>query len=158
MFLGQYLDPSRIKIVSEPFGSKIQAINKVVDFLVESSKFDEEQREFIEECILYRERQKSTGMSNCIALPHGKTDRIQGFHVILLVCPLGVDFDTLDYAPAKFILGSVSDYENSSKHIRFLASMRNILEKKDVSENILSATSSKEIARILHRESRDIDL
>lgn len=129
--------------------TKIEVLHEVIDLLVEMNDLSEMQRESVEKCFLYRERQKSTGMERNVAIPHGKTEMVKGMLTSLLIYPEGVLFDTLDRKPAYFVLGNVSDYEHSTEQVQALAGMMRVLQREEVAQKILAACCPAKVKKIL---------
>lgn len=74
-----------------------------------------------------REESLSTGMQHGIALPHARTDAVSS-----LVCAVGlkregVDFDSIDGAPSRIFVLTLSPQSASAPQIRFMSSMSQVL-------------------------------
>ena len=157
MKLSDILKVSSVKTGLQGTGkTKIQVIHEMISLLTTAFELSEPQKEAIEEAITYRERQKSTGMERGVAIPHGKTDQITGLIAGLGVYRDGIEFDSLDKKPAKFIVCMVSDFEKSSQHVQALAQIMRILQREDVAEEILKAEDGKKILSILKREEKEL--
>jgi mannitol/fructose-specific phosphotransferase system IIA component (Ntr-type) len=136
--------------------NKVQAILEMIEVLRGAFSLSETQAEAIEEAITYREKQKSTGMERGVAIPHGKTEQVDGLIAALGVYKEGIDFDTLDKKPAHFLVCMVSDFDKSTAHVQALAQIMRILQREDVAQEILAATDPKKVMNIIRREEKEL--
>ena len=75
MLLGEILHKDVIKIELDA-ETKNEAIEELVDLLVEAHEVPLSLRDHIVDMVMTRERSMSTGMEHGIALPHGASDRV----------------------------------------------------------------------------------
>jgi len=136
--------------------NKVQVIHEMIEILSGAFDLEESKQEAVEEAITYRERQKSTGMERGVAIPHGKTEQVQGLVAALGVYPAGIEFDSLDKKPATFVVCMVSDFDKSTQHVQALAQIMRILQREDVAQEMLTAPDAKKIMNLLKREEKDI--
>jgi mannitol/fructose-specific phosphotransferase system IIA component (Ntr-type) len=132
--------------------TKAQVIRELVEVLAKSFSLDEIQVEAINEAITYRERQKSTGMEKGVAIPHGKTEHVDGLIAAMGVYPDGVEFDSLDRRPSNYIVLMVSDFNRSTEHVQALAQVMRLLQREQVSRDVLKAKSGQEVYKIIAEE------
>jgi PTS system fructose-specific IIC component len=132
--------------------TKAQVIHEMVDILAESYDLSKMQVEAVNEAITYRERQKSTGMEKGVAIPHGKTEHIDGLIASMGVFPEGVEFDSLDRRPSKFIILMVSDFKQSTTHVQALAQVMRILQREEVSQTVLEVKDGPAVYKIFEEE------
>jgi mannitol/fructose-specific phosphotransferase system IIA component (Ntr-type) len=102
--------------------------------------------------VLARESYLSTGLENGLAIPHAKTDGVNGLVAAFGVKKAGVDFESLDGKPAKLIFLVLSPRDTSGPHIQALAVIARTLKDKNMRETIIDATTSEEIADIIKSE------
>ena len=99
--------------------------------------------------VLDREKSMSTGMQHGIALPHAKTEGVTRIVAALGLKPEGVEFQSLDGAPAKVILLLASPGRQAGPHIQVLASAAALLNDEIRRTDLLAAQSVEEAAVIL---------
>ena len=102
-----------------------------------------------------RESLGSTGFGDGIAIPHCVLDEISEFIVGLLVVPEGVDFESLDGEPAKFLVFIIGPSSKRNGHIRILATVSQVLRIPDAKEEMLAEKSPVAITESFLRYSRD---
>jgi len=98
--------------------------------------------------ILVRENHLSTGLENGIAIPHAKTEGVEKLSIVFGIKNSGIDFDSLDAKPAKFIFLVLSPKNTSGPHIQALALISRNLSISKNRDSLQSANSADEIANI----------
>ena len=99
--------------------------------------------------VLEREGKMSTGMQNGIAIPHGKTDRVDALVAAIGISRSGVDFQALDGQPARIFVMTLSPDTRTGPHIQFLAEISRRLSDAAVREGLLKAEKPEEVLDIL---------
>jgi PTS system nitrogen regulatory IIA component len=145
-FLWQILKPNLIRM-SLKSRTKPEIIHELVGIL-DAAKLLKDRAD-AESVVLAREAMMSTGMENGVAIPHGKTDTVDGLLVAMALCPEGVDFDCLDRKPAQILIITLSPASRTGPHIRFMAEISRILRNADLREQVLKAMTPEEVVDIL---------
>lgn len=128
--------------------TKKEIIEELVDIIVANGQGLD--KEIILKAILDREAQMSTGMSNGIAIPHGKTDSILALRATIAVSENPVDFESLDGLPSRIFVMTVSPASETGPHLQFLAEVSRLLSSEDVRRCIIAAKTSSQLLKILH--------
>ena len=69
-----------------------------------------------------REELQSTGIGDgVVAIPHGSLEVLDQQTAALVLCPQGVDFDSIDGRPARIVVGVVGPKKATGEHLRLLA-------------------------------------
>ncbi|MFC2157924.1 PTS sugar transporter subunit IIA [Acidobacteriota bacterium] len=105
----------------------------------------------IEACfqaIMKRENKMSTGMENGIAIPHGKTDRIDDLVAAIGRKKEGVEFDSMDNKPSTIFVMTISPLSHSGPHLQFLAEVSRLLKEEETRRLLLSAQSVRDVIDI----------
>jgi Kef-type K+ transport system membrane component KefB/mannitol/fructose-specific phosphotransferase system IIA component (Ntr-type) len=126
---------------------KDAAILELVDALARSG--DLKDRDGVLRDVMARERSMSTGMQDGVALPHGKTDGVEGLRVALGISREGIEFGSLDGKPARLIFLVVSPRKTSGPHVQLLAAIGTLLKDKDRREALASADTEPEARRLI---------
>jgi mannitol/fructose-specific phosphotransferase system IIA component (Ntr-type) len=100
--------------------TKEQAINAIVDRLVETKGLRATDRDAVLTAILKREQLGSTGIGRGVAIPHAKHSGLASFIGALAVFPDGVDFDSVDGEPVHVVCLFVSPTDRPGEHLRML--------------------------------------
>ncbi|MFH0954208.1 MAG: PTS sugar transporter subunit IIA [Verrucomicrobiota bacterium] len=125
-------------------------IEEMIDLLMAAGKIkDPKDRKEALRAVLEREKKMSTGMQNGIAIPHGKTDRVDSLIAALALKKEGVNFGALDNQPSKIFVMTLSPDTRTGPHIQFLAEISRHLSDAGVRERILNAAQPEEIIEIL---------
>jgi mannitol/fructose-specific phosphotransferase system IIA component (Ntr-type) len=124
------------------------AIVELVDLLVERGQIRATDRDVVLAALRQREETMSTGIGFGIAIPHASSDRVD--HVVAAFgrSSSGIEFDSLDNAPVRFIVLFVVPKDQFQTHLRTLAAIAKFLNDRSVRERLGSAASAGEILSI----------
>lgn len=149
MRLGDYLDAAHI-VCNLKGESKFQVIDELLDILnAESALLD---HDLAREDIIAREGYLSTGLESGLAIPHAKTDGINGLKIVLGLKKEGIDFDSLDGKPAQIIFLVLSPRDTSGPHIQTLAEITRNLKDSAKREAVLKAETPEQVAKIIQEQ------
>lgn len=133
---------------------KEDAIREVALLLVGSKKiidFDQ----FLQD-VFYREKLKTTGIGDQIAIPHARSNAVKDFVIAFGRVPQGLDFNSLDNKPVKliFLMGTPAKKELNS-YLQILAYLTRILNKENFRKGLLSAESTGAITEVFKKQEVD---
>jgi PTS system nitrogen regulatory IIA component len=126
---------------------KAAIIEELVDLLDKAGRISD--RKAVLKCVLEREKKMSTGMHNGLAIPHGKTDIVDGLVAAVGLIPEGVDFESMDQKPSRIFILTVSPANRAGPHIQFLAEISRLMNRADVRKQILEADSIETLHALL---------
>lgn len=130
--------------------TKEGVIEEMIDLLMAAGRIkDLKDRKEALRAVLDRENKMSTGMQNGIAIPHGKTDRVDHLVAAVALKKDGMDFGSLDNQPSKIFVMTLSPDTRTGPHIQFLAEISRQLSDPAVRESILNATTPDEVLKAL---------
>ena len=121
-------------------------IREILDRLTTAGFISDIEASF--EAIMKRENKMSTGMENGIAIPHGKTDRIDDLVAAIGRKREGVDFDSMDNKPSTIFVMTISPLSHSGPHLQFLAEVSRLLKEEETRSKLLSAQSVRDVIDI----------
>ncbi|MBV9126589.1 MAG: PTS sugar transporter subunit IIA [Verrucomicrobia bacterium] len=124
------------------------AIVELTQLLVRVGKVKSEDEEVVLAALRRREETMSTGIGFGIAIPHASSDRVNEVVAAFGRAPEGIEFDSLDNAPVKFIVLFVVPKDQFQAHLRTLAAIAKLLNDRQVREALAGATTSEEILTI----------
>ena len=124
------------------------AIVELVDLLVGRRQISAEDRDVVLAALRQREETMSTGIGFGIAIPHASSDRVQNVVAAFGRSTGGIEFDSLDNAPVKFIVLFVVPKDQFQTHLRTLAAIAKFLNDRGTRERLSAAASAKEILAI----------
>ncbi|HPE35813.1 MAG TPA: PTS sugar transporter subunit IIA [Spirochaetales bacterium] len=122
-------------------------IRELVDVLAAAYGLDNAENVFLS--VLDREAQGSTGLSDGIAVPHGKTDAVPNILLAVGTAPDGVQFDAIDGQPSRLFFLMVAPPEKTGPHIAALAEIARLSRQSALCSALASAKSASEIMALM---------
>ena len=124
------------------------AIGELVDVLVKVGKVKPEDHDTVLNALKQREDTMSTGIGFGIAIPHASSDKVTEVVAAFGRSSGGIEFESLDNAPVKFVVLFVVPRDQFQMHLRTLAAIAKLLNDRTVREALGSATDAPEILAI----------
>ena len=124
------------------------AIVELVELLVAQGQVKPADRDVVLAALRQREETMSTGIGFGIAIPHASSDRVDKVVAAFGRSTTGIEFDSLDNAPVKFIVLFVVPKDQFQTHLRTLAAIAKFLNDRSVRERLGTAVSAEEILGI----------
>ena len=90
----------------------------------------------------------STGIGFGIAIPHASSDRVSEVVAAFGRSAGGIEFDSLDNAPVRFVVLFVVPRDQFQMHLRTLAAIAKLLNDRTVREALGAADSAEKILAI----------
>jgi mannitol/fructose-specific phosphotransferase system IIA component (Ntr-type) len=119
--------------------NKWDAIEELVDKLVEQHEIRFLDRREVLEAVLQRERSRSTGLDRHVALPHGRTRAIEDILGTLGIAPEGLPFESTDGTDARLVCLLVLPELRYRDHIQTLANVARLLSDDALQERLVGA-------------------
>lgn len=151
MLLGEILHRGVIKTSLEA-ADKYQAIEELVDLLIETQDLPQALRGDVIAAVRAREESMSTGMEQGIALPHGSSSQTENLMGALGISHRGIDFGCLDGLPARLILLLVLPRHEFQVHVRTLAGISHLLNQAAFRESLIAAKTPDAILKLIRTE------
>jgi mannitol/fructose-specific phosphotransferase system IIA component (Ntr-type) len=104
------------------------------------------------EAFTKREKLRSTGLSNGIAIPHCSFDHLKEFVIGVITTTKPLDFAALDEKPSQIFIFLIGPTDMRNEHVRLLAAISKAVREKTVRENILGATTPQQIVEIFNSQ------
>jgi len=131
-------------------GSKKEIIRRLVSALPLGD--GKSGRDEILKAVLEREDVMSTGIGRGVAIPHAKTDRVDGLMVSVGIAKEPIPFDAIDDQPCRIFILVVSDPSATSPHVRVLSHISRILNDPVHKEALETAGTVQEVIAALTAE------
>ena len=147
MTLVNLLTPSQI-VPRMAATERWSAIVELVELLIQVGKIQSADKDSILAALKQREETMSTGIGFGIAIPHATSERVTEVVAAFGRSLDGIEFESLDNAPVKFIVLFVVPKNQFQVHLRTLAAIAKLLNDKGVRESLAAAQSSEEILQI----------
>lgn len=126
-------------------------VSALLDRLVAEKQLKAADRDKALEAVLEREASMSTGMQHGVAVPHARTDLVDRLLAVVGICREGVDFDSLDGAPSRIFVLTLSPRQASSPHVQFMATIGQLLDEEG-RNRVLGCRTPAELWSALTRE------
>jgi len=152
MDLGDILTPDQIKADLQAT-NRWEAIDELINRLVESGKIKAENRESIVAVVRKRETSMSTGIGFGIGIPHASTDLIYEVVGAFGRSRTGVNFDALDNQPVNLVMLFLVPQGQFQKHLHTLARIAKLLHKKEFRQALETAPDADAMYNIIKSES-----
>jgi len=147
MTLGNLLTVNQI-IPEMKSTERWSAIVELIDLLVGLGKINKDDRDTVLAALRAREETMSTGIGFGIAIPHASSDRVHQVVAAFGRSAAGIEFDSLDNAPVKFIVLFVVPKDQFQTHLRTLAAIAKFLNDRDTRDKLAKAMSAEDILAI----------
>lgn len=146
MELADIIDPSAVKV---PLAAtdKQSAIFELVDLLAESSQVTNAAR--LKEVVWERESQRSTGIGEGLAIPHGKSTCSERIVVAVGRPPAPIEFGSVDKKPVQLIMLLASPPDRTADHIQALGKISRLMADAAVRDRAYAAETSDDLYRLL---------
>src|SRR5881628_2803840 len=153
MDLGDIISPEQIKPDLQA-SNRWEAIDELINSLVESGRIKPEHRESIVAVVKKRESSMSTGIGFGIGIPHASTDLIYEVTGAFGRSRKGISFDALDNKPVSLVMLFLVPQGQFQKHLHTLAKIAKLLHKKDFRQALEDAPDASAMFNIIRQESR----
>ena len=122
-----------------------EAIEELIDLLVDSGQIKPDHREAIVSIVKKRETSMSTGIGFGIGIPHASTDLIDNVTGAFGRSKDGVNFDALDNQLVNLVMLFLVPQGQFQKHLHTLAKIAKMLHKKEFRKSLEDAEDAAEM-------------
>ncbi len=129
-----------------------QAIEEIVNRLVEEGQLDIAHRDEAIASLRHREETMSTGIGFGIAIPHASCDALSKVTACFGRSKIGIDFESLDGKPVHFIVLFLVPKDQFQTHLRTLAAIAKFLNDPSVRSELGEAGDAKTILSVFDRK------
>ena len=99
---------------------------------------------------LEREKEFSTGLQDGFAIPHARTDNVKKVTVMFLRNKNGIDWQTLDDQPVKYIFALLVPKQSAGDvHLKMISSLATALLEDEFKDTIISSNDKAELTRYI---------
>jgi len=103
--------------------------------------------------LIEREDMTSTGMGSGVAIPHCFSDKVDDVICVFGKSSVGIEFESLDHAPVKFLVLFVVPESEHQKHLQTLAAVSKMLKSCEVRKSLAKATSEEDVLSAFEEKS-----
>jgi PTS system fructose-specific IIC component len=130
--------------------TKEQCINELIDLMDKTGNLKDKGE--YKKAILAREELSTTGIGEGIAIPHGKTSAVKNASLAAAISKKGVDYDSLDGAPAHlFFMIAVPD-NSDNLHLEVLARLSTILMDEKFRTSLINCSDKDEFLKLIDKK------
>jgi fructose-specific phosphotransferase system IIA component len=148
MDLGDILSKEQI-ITDLRATNRWEAIDELINNLVQTGKIKPENQEAIAAVVKKRESSMSTGIGFGIGIPHASTDLILEVVGALGRSKSGVNFDALDNQPVNLVMLFLVPQGQFQKHLHTLANIAKLLHRADFRQSLEQASDAGAMLQII---------
>ena len=141
MDLNQIMDNDAI-VLNVTATSKKQALKQVAGILATKSGLNERD---IFDALVEREKLGSTALGGGVAIPHGKSERAQSIHCVVVRLAEAIEFEAADDEPVDIIVSILAPEQASTDHLKILAKISKVLRDKANTEAIRTAETAADL-------------
>ncbi len=149
MKIHEILDKNAIKIGLEA-AEKEDALKELVGALAKVRNIGDQKA--IVKSLIERESLGSTGIGQGIAIPHGKTDKVEDLVAVMGISKKGVNFDALDGEPVYIFFLLIAPKDTAGPHLKALAQISRLLRDSYFCELIRRCHTPQEVYDLIKNE------
>ena len=131
------IDCVKVPMVAQ---DKRGVIGELVDALTASGAVAD--AEAVKQIVWQREAQRSTGIGEGLALPHGKSSAVKRIAMAIGKPAQPMEYDSIDKKPVRLIVLLVSPPEAVSEHIQALGRVSRLMTNPEFREKLYSSQSA----------------
>ena len=94
----------------------------------------------------------STGLERGIAVPHAKTEAVDGMTMAVGIAPKGIDFNALDGEDSSLFFMILANPEQAGQHIEVLSDIAKVTKSSALCRLLLASVSAEEVMEIFEDE------
>ncbi|MBT8485840.1 MAG: PTS sugar transporter subunit IIA [Phycisphaerales bacterium] len=152
MKLLEFLSPDAIKVPLDA-EEKHSAIDELVDLLAECGLISDATR--LKEVVWEREQQRSTGIGEGLAIPHGKSECSADLVLAVGRPKSPIEFGSVDKKPVRLIVLLASPPDKTAEHIQALSKISRLMIDPDFRESVYTAETAEAIYGLFERGCQD---
>ena len=151
MTVTELLDPKCV-VVPLAAATKREAIDALVDSMAATGRVSDPAA--VKKAVWEREQQRSTGIGEGLAIPHGKTPAAHGLCLAVGRLAQPIEYDSIDRKPVRLVVLLVSPPERTSDHIQALGRISRLMTNPSFREQVYSAAGPAELLELFRAAER----
>lgn len=101
------------------------------------------------DCLVAREKLGGTGLSQGIAIPHGRLKRGKKTIAAFIQLQQGIDFDAIDQVPVDLFFALLVPENSTDEHLQILSHLAKMFSNTETLKRLRTETNSEGIHKIL---------
>ena len=151
MTVTDLLDPQCV-VVPLNASTKREAIDGLVDAMASTGRVSDAAA--VKKAVWEREQQRSTGIGEGLAIPHGKTPAAHGLCLAVGRLATPIEYDSIDRKPVKLVVLLVSPPERTSDHIQALGRISRLMTNPSFREQVYAASDAGQLLELFRTAER----
>ena len=131
----------------------VEAIDELVGRVASAGTIPAEAKNAVALAVKKREQSMSTGIGLGIAIPHAAASPIDEVVIAVGRSSSGVEFESLDSQPVRFVVLILIPASEREKHLPTLARVSRLLRRREIRAALETAVDVGAIANILNEKS-----
>jgi Kef-type K+ transport system membrane component KefB/mannitol/fructose-specific phosphotransferase system IIA component (Ntr-type) len=127
--------------------TKEEIVRELIEILARAGDIKDSEAVF--EAVMAREASMSTGLQDGVALPHAKTDLVDGLVCAMGIRKGGVDYQSLDGKLSEFFFITLSPKTRPAPHMQFMAAVSRALSVPGIKDKLRTADSITAVWHLL---------
>lgn len=127
-------------------------LQELVDAMVASGELPEDMKAEILEHLIEREQSGSTGFGKGVAIPHARSEKLEGMSATIGISQKGVDFNALDKQPVYSIVMLLSPADKQDEHLQAMESIFRNLQDATFRSFLRQATSTDQVLDLIEEK------
>jgi CPA2 family monovalent cation:H+ antiporter-2 len=144
--LSRQISPQRV-ILNLVSRTKEDAIRELVQAVSSSHKIHDKEELF--KRILEREQIEATGIGGGVAIPHARTDAVEGICVCLGISRKGIDYGSVDDKPVHILVLLAASESAHEAYLNTLACAASLFNDRKFCQDIIRCTEPAQVLRLL---------
>lgn len=128
-----------------------QVVESSIDFLIQSGRLPEYQRELVIDGVRQRERMVPTAIGSAFAVPHFYDDRIEKPLMVFVRLKRGVNFGAPDGIPTRYVFLLIGPTDHAASHLDSLASIARMMSDNVCQFELTYAESVEDVLGVIER-------
>jgi len=142
----EILSPNAVKVPLDATDKK-SAIEELVDLLHSTGAISN--ASLLKKVVWEREMQRSTGIGEGLAIPHGKASCSENLAIAIGLPAEPMDYDAVDGKPVRMLVLLASPPDKTADHIQALGKISRIMGNAEFRQRAYAATSAEELFEML---------
>lgn len=151
MTVTELLDPQCV-VVPLNATTKREAIDGLVDAMASTGRVSDASA--VKKAVWEREQQRSTGIGEGLAIPHGKTAAAHGLCLAVGRLASPIEYDSIDRKPVRLVVLLVSPPERTSDHIQALGRISRLMTNPSFREQVYAAEDAQQLVTLFRAAER----
>ncbi len=108
----------------------------------------------LQQDVLKREEEMSTGIGKNIALPHAKTTAVKKPLLAFAILNKGVDFNAIDNEPVRLVFLLATPEHMLAQHLKLLSRISRVASRNEIRQKLFQVVKAEEILDIFTEEEK----